>query len=253
MARVSGKKVLSGPSLTRESLLDWVGSLEKKKPADPEARLSKENLGALQALCNNRPVTIRLIKFLKGVPDAEKKAQSFLLSACREHPPHLPSKVARNPSLRSRKLSQIAKRAHILAAEIQCLTMEGIIPAGTDRIEFLMNHFSDPKLLLPPDEAEDGVAYGTDYDEDADGSRFLGTVSVLLESFSDVLEGQAKFVSTKSYPAQTELNLYIDALATICLTHLGRADPTLVANIASVVAKEKFTLAMVRSRIKKLS
>ena len=55
MARVSGKKVHSGPSLTRESLLDWVGSLEKKKPADPEARLSKENLGALRLFATIGP------------------------------------------------------------------------------------------------------------------------------------------------------------------------------------------------------
>ena len=78
----------------------------------------------------------------------------------------------------------------------------------------------------------------------------------LLKSFGDILEGQAEYLSRRLLPPSTPLSRYIDSLVRVCKAQLGKADPTLVANIASVVTnerKEKFTLGMVRNRIKKLS
>ena len=264
MAKISKKQVVSGPSFSSESLLAWIDSAAKencwKFGADNywgDNVFCHEEVSRLRAICTNRLVTIRLIKILKGVDDAERKAQSFLLEACRRAPSKFPSTIQRTPSEQARELSTIAKAARALAWRICCKKSEGIIESGTDHVDFVAKNLNNPKAIFPSEDAAYDTYYenliGNDNDELVTNIGLSPKyLDILLASFGIILESQAKNISRRRRPPTTFLSRYIDSLAKICKAHLGEPDPTLVANIASVVTNGKSTLPMVRARIKKL-
>jgi hypothetical protein len=247
MSKISKKKVRSAPSLTQESLSKWVDSVSTNNEFDGEDGISDEDLTRLKNICTNRLVTIRLIKILKGVTDAERKSQSFLLAACGRFPHVFSSKIQRTPSLRARQLSLIAKAARALARRIFRKTAEGIIEPGTERVEFVTRRLANPKLIFPPDEA----FYDDDLQEPVDLSRML---HMLIGSFANALDGQAQFLlSGAARGPGTPIRHYIDSLIKLCKAKIGAADALLIKHVVYAVTNRSVTRPAVDYRIERLS
>ena len=260
MAKISKKQVLSGPSFSSESLLAWVDSIAKEnRRKSEEDEISVTDLKRLKDICTDPLVRIRLKKILKGVTDAEGKAQSFLLSVCRERLWTFQSKIQSTPSLRARELSKIAKAAHALASRVYWNRMGGIIDFGTDHVDFVTKHMNDPKAIFPPHDA----AYRFDYEElygiydgEPDENNFPSPklLENLLHSFGDVLQGQAKhLLSGAATLPGTPIRHYIDSLIKLCKTEIGVADALLIKHVAAVVTEQNVSRPSIDYRIKKLS
>jgi hypothetical protein len=231
------------PQRLGTQLTEWIALLKNQSALSRKDRLSPEHFERLKKLCSNRPVTIRLAKIVKNAADATQTSKSFLLAVCKESPPKL-TLSATPPSIRQRKLSQIAKAAHKLAMRIQRNSIAGVIPAGTDRLEFLKDHLYDSALILP---LEDESA-GMDYDDDEDGYPNPMMLSNLMDSLAGALNGQAERVYSLPTHRITSLNSYVDSLAKLSRVHLGRVDRALIVNITYVITGESITQDMVRKR-----
>lgn len=151
------------------------------------------------------------------------------------------------PSIRKRQLEQIAKTSILLAKRIQQFTISGVIPAGSDRLDFLTSHLYDARLIIPPE----NNSYGADYDRDERGILYPTNLSNLLWTYSQLLENQALKIGDLPQRRLTPINLYADSVAKHSITFLGCKDPILISNIVYVITGESITSDMIRKRQKK--
>lgn len=235
-------------SQMREELDAWVKTLRNKPHEFSKDKPSEDSLERLYKLCRNRNVIIRLSKLIEET-NPTAKAKELLLAICRRSVPIL-ALADTPPSIRKRQLKQIAKASKLLAFRIQENTISGVIPAGSDRMDFLTKHFHDESLVIPPEDC----GYGSDYDPDPDFNGEYGvqnpiTLSTLIQTFSNLLESQIAALGNHAVHRLTPINYYADTLANVTRQFLGSADSVLIADIVYAITGEPITSDMIRKRL----
>ncbi len=237
-----------------EWLPQWMDSLAQGKRVYPEDSRAMRVVSPLKSLCNSRLVKRGLTKIYNAavknkVVEVEDKTRRFLAGAIMSWlgGDPLGSPDPKDPSIRRRELSKLAKAAHKFADSISPETISLLIPQGFERDWFLKPREYDPRNIFKPDNPED--VWWDDYDGGKYETPLPCSLSRVVYQFACALDAQVKWLSSQPVHRSTRLNDYVDSLILQCALCFKRVDSAFIATIGCEISGRSISPSMVAKRV----